>query len=205
MASPIDTDTPRPYHHGNLRGALLARAEELLAEAGVDGLSLRAIARDVGVSHAAPRRHFADKQALLDSLAEDGFRRLGEALDEALLEPADGFVERLGAVAVAYVTFATEHAALLDVMFAGKHRPGASDGLYAAAERAFAAPLELIASGQAEGEVVTGDVERVTTAAWAGVHGLATMVNAGLLDPVGLPDLVRATAEQLVLGLRPRT
>lgn len=205
MASPTDTGTPRPYHHGNLRGALLARAEELLAETGVDGLSLRAIARDVGVSHAAPRRHFADKQALLDALAEDGFRRLGDALDEALLEPADGFVERLAAIAVAYVAFATEHAALLDVMFASKHRPGASEGLYAAAERAFAAPLELVVSGQAEGEVVAGDAEQVTLAAWAGVHGLATMVNAGLLDPVGLPDLVRATAAQLVLGLRPRT
>ena len=61
----------RTYHHGNLRSVLLARAEEAL-NAGED-LSLRELARRAGVSHAAPRRHFADKQALLDALAEDGF------------------------------------------------------------------------------------------------------------------------------------
>ena len=80
--------TPRPYHHGNLRAALLASAERTLDEGGVGELSLRELARQVGVSHAAPRRHFADKQALLDALAEDGFERLGEALRDALAPPA---------------------------------------------------------------------------------------------------------------------
>src|SRR5919202_1039639 len=71
----------RPYHHGNLRSALLAAAEGALARG--EELSLRSLAREVGVSHAAPRRHFADKQALLDALAEDGFERLGAALAAA--------------------------------------------------------------------------------------------------------------------------
>ena len=70
--------TPRPYHHGNLRAALLAQAERTLADGG--DLSLRELARQIGVSHAAPRRHFAGKQALLDALAEDGFERLGAEL-----------------------------------------------------------------------------------------------------------------------------
>src|SRR3954453_21421902 len=70
--------SPRTYHHGNLRATLLEHAEAALA-AGSD-LSLRELARQAGVSHGAPRRHFADKQALLDALAVDGFERLGAAL-----------------------------------------------------------------------------------------------------------------------------
>ena len=69
----------RSYHHGNLRAALLAAAEDTLARRGARDLSLRELAREAGVSHAAPRRHFVDKQALLDALAEDGFNRLGQS------------------------------------------------------------------------------------------------------------------------------
>src|ERR1700743_3241233 len=66
----------RPYHHGHLRDTLLAEAERTLREQGVEQLSLRDLARQLGVSHAAPRRHFADRQALLDALAGAGFARL---------------------------------------------------------------------------------------------------------------------------------
>lgn len=200
----ISSEPSRPYHHGSLRDALLRRAEEVLSESGVDGLSLRAIARDVGVSHGAPRRHFPDRQALLDALAEDGFVRLGDEIRAAAAAPASSFVERLGALAIVYVSFATQHAALLDLMFAGKHRPGASESLYAAAEGAFSPVFQLIVEGQAQGEVVPGDVDRVALAAWAGIHGLASMANAGLVDRATLPSLVADATERMVLGLRPR-
>src|SRR5919106_6099117 len=109
--------TARAYHHGNLRSALLETAERTLARRGASELSLRELAREVGVSHAAPRRHFADKQALFDALAEDGFERLGRELDEAMAA-ADGSLRgKLAAFAHAYVRFATEHAPLLDLMF----------------------------------------------------------------------------------------
>ena len=80
----MTTQTARPYHHGNLRSELLEQAERVLADRGAGALSLRELAREIGVSHAAPRRHFADKQALLDALAEDGFDRLGAELRAAL-------------------------------------------------------------------------------------------------------------------------
>ncbi|MEW2235322.1 helix-turn-helix domain-containing protein, partial [Streptomyces sp. NPDC024062] len=70
-----DTTGRRPYHHGNLRTDLLDAAERSLRAHGAEQLSLRDLARDVGVSHAAPRRHFADRRALLDALAESGFTR----------------------------------------------------------------------------------------------------------------------------------
>ena len=100
----------RPYHHGNLRVALLARAVEVVDERGAADRSLRA--RDVGVSHAAPRRHFADRRALLDALAVEGFDRLGEDLRAAVDRAGSAFDARLEQLARAYLAFATHHAAL---------------------------------------------------------------------------------------------
>ena len=197
----LHTVTVRPYHHGNLRTALLKGAERALARRGVHELSLREVAREIGVSHAAPRRHFAGKQALLDALAQDGFERLEREMRAAM--EADGFRERLAALARTYVRFATEHAALLELMYAGKHRPDAA-AVREAADRAFAVPLALIAEGQAAGEVVPGEPERVGALAWASFHGLAAMANGGLLDGAQLDGLVDDAVEQLLEGLRPR-
>ncbi len=194
----------RPYHHGNLRAALLETAEHALAEGGVRALSLRDLARRTGVSHAAPRRHFPDKQALLDALARDGFERLGEAMQAARDAAPAGFQAQLAAVAGAYVRFASEHAALLELMYAGKHRPDATDELRETADRAFAAPLGLVAEAQTAGEVVPGDPAHVALVTWAAVHGLAAMANAGLLGEASPADVVPASVERLVLGLRPR-
>src|SRR4051812_26419852 len=88
------TTAARPYHHGNLREALLDAGERALESGGAANLSLRELARAAGVSHAAPRRHFADKQALLDALAVAGFERLGTALDAAAAR-GDDFPARL--------------------------------------------------------------------------------------------------------------
>src|SRR3954454_22411835 len=119
----------RPYHHGNLRSELLQQAEQMLTERGVGELSLRELAREVGVSHAAPRRHFRHKQALLDALAQSGFERLGADLDRAMGRAGGDFHSRLAAFAEAYVRFATRNGPLLELMFAGKHRAGATDEL----------------------------------------------------------------------------
>ncbi|WP_028062090.1 TetR/AcrR family transcriptional regulator [Solirubrobacter soli] len=185
------------YHHGNLRAALLSAAETALADGG--DLSLRALAREVGVSHAAPRRHFADKQALLDALAEDGFLRLGALLREA--SENEDFEACLLAFAHAYVSFAIDHAALLDLMWAGKHR---SDAVRAASDQAFTAPMARIVEAQAAGEVVGGEFEPVATVAVAAFHGLAAMVNNGMLAAADLDEIVPATVERLLDGLRPR-
>ena len=196
----------RPYHHGNLRSALMQAAEGALERGGVQSLSLRELAREIGVSHAAPRRHFPDRQALLDALAHAGFERLGAQMERAVEGAGDGVMARFAAIGQAYVRFATEHAALLEVMYAGKHRPGA-DALHEAASRAFATPMALMAAGQASGEVVAGDPARVATVAWASLQGLAAMANNGLLGsapPDELDELVAEAVERLFDGLRPR-
>lgn len=111
--------TPRPFHHGNLRAVLLEQAEATLRDVGADGLSLRELARQAGVSHGAPRSHFIDRQALLDALAEQGFRRLTDKIRAALTSPGT-FQERFRLVGRAYVDFAIDDAALMDLMFAVK-------------------------------------------------------------------------------------
>jgi AcrR family transcriptional regulator len=191
----------RPYHHGNLRPALLAQAERTLRERGVQQLSLRELAREIGVSHAAPRRHFPDRQALLDALGEAGFARLGAELRSAAEGAGQGFEPRLQATAAAYVRFATRDAALLELMFAGKQRDR-SGTLHAAADRAFAVILELIEQGQADGALTSGPPERVGLVLFATVQGIAALVNGGIVEAEQLDRLVSDALDHFLRGSR---
>ena len=193
--------TDRPYHHGALREALLEQAERTVRERGADALSLRELAREVGVSHGAPRRHFPDRQALLDAVAEAGFDRLGAELRTAADGAGEEFEPRLRATAAAYVRFATRDPALLDLMFAGKHRE-TSGALHEAAENAFAVMLELIAQGQAEGALEPGEPERVGLVLFSTIQGIASLVSAGIVQPDQLEALVVDAIAHFLRGSR---
>lgn len=198
----------RTYHHGNLRDALLARAEEQLATDGVDGISLRGLARDLGVSHAAPARHFRDKQALLDALALAGFRRLDDALRRALAAglpdsgPGDTFDAHVRALGRSYALFAIGNPQLLDVMYAGKHHPEASAELLAAAHHGMELVAEGVRAGQAAGVVRAGDPDRLARLLFAAVHGLAQLATSDLLEGEPVDDLLEDCLEMCVRGLR---
>jgi AcrR family transcriptional regulator len=191
----------RPYHHGNLRTALLEQAERTLRERGVQELSLRELAREVGVSHGAPRRHFPDRQALLDALAEAGFARLGTELRAAVDGAGQDFQARLQATATAYVRFATRDAALLELMFAAKHGPRAQE-LDEAAYRAFSVMLELIGQGQAEGALQAGDPERVGLVLFATIQGIATLITGGMVPVEQGDELVADAIAHFLRGSR---
>jgi AcrR family transcriptional regulator len=193
----------RAYHHGNLRAALLERAEQTVREHGAQELSLRELAREVGVSHGAPRRHFADREALLEALAVAGFERLARELEAAVEDAEPRFDARLQALAHAYVGFATRDASLLELMFAAKHRDGA-EPVQAAADRAFVIPLAVIGAGQQAGEVVAGEPEPIALAAFAMLQGLATMASGGMLGDQDPGAVVATAIERLLAGLRPR-
>ena len=194
------------YHHGDLRAALIARAAEVVVADGVGALSLRELARDLGVSHGAPSRHFPDKQALLDAVALDGFHRLRLDLVAAAERPAasGSFRDQFADIAVAYVDFAVRNASLLALMFAAKHREEAPEELRAAVDRTFAAPLLVIEQAQRRGEVVAGEVADIATAIIATMHGFAALIVAGLLHPDASGAMLTATVNRLVDGLRPR-
>ncbi|WP_444961444.1 TetR/AcrR family transcriptional regulator [Nocardiopsis sp. M1B1] len=191
----------RPYHHGDLRAVLLANAERALAERGQAALSLREIAREAGVSHAAPGRHFRDKQALLDALALSGFERLTACLEAAAPEEGDART-RVLALARAYVGFAGKHAALLDLMYARKHDPDVSEQLYAAVGRLLERVMRPILDAQAAGEIAGGTPEAVTMTVSAAMHGLVALTATSSPEEIDakLADMVGVLFE----GLRPR-
>jgi AcrR family transcriptional regulator len=188
-----------PYHHGNLRAALLAQGEQTLREQGLDGLSLRELARQIGVSHGAPRRHFADRQALLDALAESGFARLGAQLRAAAESAGEDYEARLRATSLAYVRFAISDAALLELMFAGKQREQ-TGALHQAADRAFSVILELIEEGQAHAALEPGDPERIGLLLFATMQGIAALVTAGIIAPDQVDSLASDATERFLHG-----
>lgn len=185
-----------PYHHGSLRAELLELAQQRIEETGAAGLSLRELAREIGVSHGAPQRHFADKQALLDALAVKGLEDLGELLDTRV---GDGsFDDRLLAFAQGYVDFATGHPVLLSLLFARKDTPE----LRAANDRAFAAPQRMISDALRDGDIVDDDFDRVSMAVLATIQGLATIIGSGMIGDRKPDVVVAGTISTLVAGLR---
>jgi AcrR family transcriptional regulator len=162
----------RPYHHGDLRAALLATAERTLRDKGVGSLSLRELAREVGVSHTAPGRHFEDEQALLNALALAGYERLAQALGSAD-DPALPLEPRLTALARAYLRFAIDNAELRELMYARKHDPDASEQMASAVNRTVGTLERVLADAQRRGEIIDGDPEALNLVTCATLHGVA--------------------------------
>jgi AcrR family transcriptional regulator len=171
------TDPAQPYHHGDLRNALIRASLDILGESGVPGLSLRAAARRAGVSHAAPRRHFADKEALLAAVAEEGFQRLANRVGDVRRRfPLDARLQ-LREAGSAYVQCAVTHPALFRVMFGGLIQDLETyPGLRSAASRAFDCLVQIVRAGQESGVFVAGSPRDVALVAWSLVHGLATLL-----------------------------
>ena len=169
-----------PYHHGDLKSTLLAYALEQLEGAGLDGLSMREMAKAMGVSHTAAYRHFADKQALLDAMAEQGFEALRQASREAVAA-AQGSPDRLLASGLAYVQFGRQHPRQLAHMFGAAARATAPPGLRAVAADLFNDLQTLVAEGQQDGSFRAGDPRALAHACWAMVHGLALLQGGHLL------------------------
>lgn len=166
----------RPYHHGDLRRALLAAAVEAIAEYGPAALSLRDLARRAGVSHAAPAHHFGDKKGLLTALAAQGFDLLATQLTSAR--------ERTGSlleIGVAYVRFAVDHRAHFEVMFRPELYYPDDAEVAAARERAAGALWAGLATLREPPPA--GEARLAGLAAWSIVHGFATLWLSGALPP----------------------
>lgn len=193
----------RRYHHGDLRAALLTRAEETLREKGPAALSLRELARDLGVSHAAPSRHFKDKQALLDALALTGFDRLNATLTASQETAGESFADRLATLARAYVDFAMANAELLDLMYSIKHDPAASPELVKAHQVLGEMAVGLIREGQRRGEVREGRVEAIGTPVFSTLQGFAGMSVNGTLPPDTRGSDLEEVIAYIVRGVAP--
>jgi AcrR family transcriptional regulator len=196
----------RTYHHGDLRRALLDAALGILAHQGPHALTLREVAKKVGVTPPAMYHHFGDKEALLAAVAEEGFVELYEAMAGARDAAGPKPAARLRALGKSYVHFAVARPAHFRVMFEKLLDYSAYPSLHAAADRTFATLLESIGAGQEAGVVRRGDPAELALLAWSTVHGLAMLwVGCALQGPAGdaftVDQLADAATEMLVRGI----
>jgi len=205
MATPKNRATrkrPRPYHHGNLRRALLDEALATIRDHGVDSLTLREIGARLGVSRSALYRHFADKRALLTAVATEGFRTLRQGLVSAWEDGGRGDAA-FRSMGVAYIRFAIANPSHYRVMFsrfvdAQPHDPElATEGMGASQ-----ALVDALAALKQDGVVRDDDTVLMARHVWALVHGVAMLgIDGQLREPDAVEQLMQYAFDRLETGI----
>lgn len=208
----VASATP-PYHHGDLRRALLDSATAILTETGRWDFSLREVARRAGVSHAASYRHFADKEALIAAVALTGFEALQARMIAAKGEASDT-IEALRSIGKAYIGFGIANPALYRLMF-GQALPnieGLPPAVLAVLTEARAVLKDVILDGARAGTFAIDpedgqDVSVAVVTAWSLVHGFTLLSIDRAVDREIRPQVIDALAarvtERLIIGLLP--
>lgn len=202
MESPT---TAQPYHHGDLRQALVAAAAELLESSGPGALSLRSVARQAGVSHAAPYRHFKDRHELLEAVAAAGFRALEAGLDEIESHFPDDPRRQIVEACRVYVRENLAHPHRAALMFGGLLDPGRrSRELHEAIDESFGKLIATVRRG--EGTLYRAlPTRQLVLALWSATHGytmLAISGQAGSFDPGSDPaQRIEQIVSHLLEGL----
>ncbi len=189
-----------PYHHGALREALLQAAERVLERDGLAGLTLRAVAREAGVSHAAPTHHFGDLTGLVSELAAIGFRQFNAAM-AAACDAASSPLERALARPKAYVAYAQAHPGMYGLMFRTERLDYSRPSLQEAAEASFAGLANAIGAMRQEpisGDRLTLEQGAAIARAWSMVHGFTMLLLDGRLEDI-LERLPQGTTAEQVL------
>jgi AcrR family transcriptional regulator len=191
--------TRRPYHHGDLRAAMLQAAETILDRDGLGALTLRGAAREAGVSHAAPPHHFGDLSGLLSELAAAGFVRFRAHLIAAGAA-GDDPQARLVALGIAYIGFARAYPGLFQLMFRSERLDWSLAALSEAATAAFA----LLTTEADDGEAGAGDAAGfggmvLAMSRWSMAHGAAMLCLDGRLDVLAAQAGV--DADTLIAGI----
>ena len=176
----------KTYHHGDLRQSLIEAALVLLKTKDIKSLSLREVARQAGVSHTAPYRHFADKADLLAAVAEEGFVEFGRYLQDAVEQANAEPIKSLQATGIAYVRYALDHPTHFRVMFSHcPSEPAEDSRLETVSQGTFQILVDIIKAGQATTTIKAGDPSVLALEKWALVHGLAMLMLDGMLPAEG--------------------
>ncbi len=195
----------KTYHHGDLKNALIKAGVEILAKDGVSGLSLRKVASNAGVSHAAPYAHFADKQALIAAISTEGFRQLYERIsavaEEYKAKPSRQLVE----AAWTYVQFALDDRDRFKVMFSGVlEKEKKYPEFVAESQRNFQLVKMIVEANQAAGVIRSGPSDLAALSAWGIVHGFVMLLLEGqishaILERINLRELLEFQLKQITL------
>ena len=196
----------KPYHHGDLRRALLDEALRTIETQGVERLTLRTVGARLGVSRSALYRHFADKQSLLATVGKEGFRKLRQALADAWEENGHG---RAGFDAMhrAYVQFAVAHPSHYRVMFGGFIESAAKDDHFISEARAaFQVLVHALVEQQNAGDIRRDDPVLMARFVWALVHGTAMLFIDGQLPESAQREALEPyVAERIYSSIRQST
>jgi AcrR family transcriptional regulator len=195
----VTKKAPDAYQHGDLREALIDAGVKLLMEGGVDKLSLRGAAQLAGVSHAAPYRHYRDKDALIAAIAERGFRMLTAAMHKQLEGTAKQGVAKLAALGVGYVLFGTQHPAYLQIIFGSmRSHKDMPPELMTAGMESYLVLREAVAEGISSGALRRAEIDEVALACWSLVHGLSMLIIHGAVPKPETLQLEAKLTERLL-------
>ena len=175
------TERNPTYYDGDLRRALLDAANQAVSERGASAVSLRSVARSVGVSHAAPAHYFKDKTGLFTDLAAEGLDLLADMLTDPVALGSSDPVESLVAIGIAYVEFSREYPGYFDVMFRRDLIDVNDAGYAASGQRAITALTEAVNACQADGWGRGEEAWVLTDTVWAAMHGVASLAAYGVL------------------------
>jgi AcrR family transcriptional regulator len=192
----------RPYHHGDLRRAIVETASAMLREDKGWQFTLREVARRAGVSHAAPYKHFPDKASLLLELALRGFDQLGQELKAAITPRPRSARKEFLAVGGAYIAFGVCNPALYRLMFSGDAGDPRGAHLSERALSALGVLLDMLTRGQESGAFRRHPLQGQAAACWAQVHGITMLSIEGLLMPEKVGSApVQAALDTLLDGV----
>jgi AcrR family transcriptional regulator len=189
-----------PYHHGALHEALLKAAETVLERDGLSGLTLRAVAREAGVSHAAPTHHFGDLTGLVSDLAAIGFRQFNAAMAAASAAGTQP-LEKAVARAKAYVGYAQAHPGMYGLMFRTERIDMSRPSLHEAASASFAGLAGAIGASRhehIEEEALSLEQAAAIARAWSLIHGFTMLLLDGRLSDI-LRRLPEGTNVEILL------
>jgi len=188
----------KTYHHGDLRNSLVDTAITLLDRDGIAGLSLRAVAKAAGVSHSAPYRHFRDKTALLEAVAQKGYKNLHDSNLHAVAEHPDDPVQQLYHAGRSYLFLVVNQPEVAKLMFSGVLRPEDwGQALQQTAQASIGALMGIIENGKNASIFADKPIEDLTLTALSTVHGLSMALAAGHFS-----DKVTSEADIEQLGMR---
>lgn len=194
---------PKKYHHGDLENALIQAGVEILSKEGIDGLSLRNVAKRAGVSHSAPYAHFKDRQSLIAAISTEGFKQLYAELDAAILAHTDDPQQQLVEGAWAYVQFAMNHMDTFKIMFSGVlEKEKEYPAFVEISRKTFARVIDVIRACQEAGILRPAPAEVMAVSVWGQVHGVISLALEGqishnVLDRFTLRELVQFGIEQM--------
>ncbi|MBC8368195.1 TetR/AcrR family transcriptional regulator [bacterium] len=197
-------DNKSKYHHGDLRAALIGEAVDMIADGGVESLTMRDISGRLGVSRAAPYRHFPKKSDLLVAVAASGFEGLRDRMQAMDAAAPRSSVERVRRLGEEYVRFAIENPAQYRLMY-GKEALSRQDlpVLREAANAIFDHLVLVIRAHQKSGGIKRQDPRMMAFVAWSSVHGLASLIIEGqILTEIDVDELIRQTTRTLLDGMR---